>query len=728
MGTWSEEFVNVAEAQFADVRAAGGLAGWIAQRLASTNPSGRRRVLYFPPHPTPGLDTRRTDAWVLEPSPVLVLQPEVEVRIAPGAKVVLWGANTRLEIRGALTAPVAQVFEVPRPANDSSPGVGEVYLLGDRIECVHPEWWGAGHGEATVDTPALQQAIYVAQRRLRPIPVELLGRYVLQRPLVLTVPQALPPFQGVELRGRFAGGGDACLRAGDDFRGSALVIVPPTMQSMLLHAVSFDARGQAERCLEVWVAGSTVAEVTRAPHTLRQCAFGGATLAQVAVTRSEAGERATLPPTVSHAPGLQVLGCVFSPTASSVGILLSGPPDSVASLSGCTFAGQALAMVHVQGQGVTLTSCRFHNPMVPARARGVGGRIDWEGFHRTGPEGGIDIYIDREAYTVLLLTVSGLTPAEAVALAVLGGPAAVAIGALAAGGVNNRVVSPRTFRGALGWFAAQDCRSSSLQHVAVARHTPEATEPAVRNSVVIGAHHACNPLPPATTLARGQLPPAIFWRAPAAQGGTLSLTGCRFDGLDRMGYPKIMRSGVAKLEGKVGWVGSPQSPDLPTLTGDLKLFVEKGQFLKADPGVAKLLGVLSLQSLVTMDLRDLFREGFSYDTINGTANVSKGIMTTKDFFMKGASAQVAISGVVDLPHETQNLHLRVVPSLGDGASTITSVLMANPLLGITATLLQRLLKDPLGQIFAVEYDVTGTWNDPVVTRTKVDAPREKAQE
>lgn len=198
--------------------------------------------------------------------------------------------------------------------------------------------------------------------------------------------------------------------------------------------------------------------------------------------------------------------------------------------------------------------------------------------------------------------------------------------------------------------------------------------------------------------------------------------------LDRMGYPKIMRSGVAKLEGKVGWVGSPQSPDLPTLTGELRLAVEKGQFLKADPGVAKLLGVLSLQSLVTLDLRDLFREGFSYDTIAATADITKGLMTTKDFFMKGASAQVRMSGSIDLARETQNLHLRVVPSLGDGASTITSVLMANPLLGITATLLQRLLKDPLGQIFAVEYDVTGTWNDPVVARTKVDAPREKAQE
>ena len=192
--------------------------------------------------------------------------------------------------------------------------------------------------------------------------------------------------------------------------------------------------------------------------------------------------------------------------------------------------------------------------------------------------------------------------------------------------------------------------------------------------------------------------------------------------LERMGHPKVMQSGTGKLEGKIGWAGSPQSPDFATLTGNLALTAGRGQFLKADPGVAKLLGVLSLQSLVTLDLRDLFREGFSYDTISGTAELAKGVMTTTDFFMKGASAQVKMSGAIDLVHETQNLHMRVVPSLGDGASTVASIVLANPILGLGATLLQRLLKDPLGQIFAVEYDVTGTWNEPKVQRTRVDAP------
>ncbi len=193
--------------------------------------------------------------------------------------------------------------------------------------------------------------------------------------------------------------------------------------------------------------------------------------------------------------------------------------------------------------------------------------------------------------------------------------------------------------------------------------------------------------------------------------------------LDRMGFAKVMQSGSARMEGRIGWAGSPQSIDFGTLTGNLSLTAEKGQFLKADPGIAKLLGVLSLQSLVTLDLRDMFREGFSYDTLGGTATVSKGVLSTQDFRMKGASAQVNMRGTVDLARETQNLHMRVVPSVGDGASTITALLLANPAVGVIATLFQRLLKDPLGQAFSVEYDVTGTWNDPKVERTKIETPK-----
>jgi len=503
MGTWSTEFINLAEISRMDILVAHGLAAWIARRVAASAGASRRGiVLYFPPHPTPGLDARRTDAWVLESHDPIVLPPEVEVRIAPGAKITLWGL-TRLEVHGAFTAPVEQVFELPRLVTATSSGIGDVSLLGDRIECVHPEWWGAGQGDAEVDTEALQHAVHVAMRRPRPLPIELLGCYTLRRTLMLSQWSNTAPFQGVELRGRFSSG-DATFRAADDFFAvGAMVLVPHTTLSSLLHAVSFDARGRALRCLEFYLTGSSVPGVTQAPHTLQQCTFRGATTAQVDLTRGPIVPSSGLP-VPSPVPRLVASGCVFAPTATSVGVRLGWTPDAVAAFSGCTFAGEARAMVHVRGQGATLTNCRFHNTLVPERLRNASGSIDWREVHQTAPEGGLDIFVDRESYRVQV-------PQQK---------------------------EPQSALGALGWVTAQDCRSSSLQHVAVARHTPAPSERVVRDSVVIGLHHACNPLP--SGLARNRLPPAILWRAPAAQGGALSLMGCRFDGLDRSGSPRVV--------------------------------------------------------------------------------------------------------------------------------------------------------------------------------------------
>jgi uncharacterized protein YhdP len=188
--------------------------------------------------------------------------------------------------------------------------------------------------------------------------------------------------------------------------------------------------------------------------------------------------------------------------------------------------------------------------------------------------------------------------------------------------------------------------------------------------------------------------------------------------LDRMGYPHTVQHGSAKLEGNVSWAGSPQSIDFPTLTGNLGLQAEKGQFLKAEPGVAKLLGVLSLQSWVTLDFPRVFGEGFGFDSIASKAKIANGVLTTEDFDMRGPSAEVKMSGTVDLVRETQDLHTRVIPTLGDSVSA--AAILVNPIWGLPLIIIQRLLKNPLGQIFAVEYQVTGSWTKPQVKRLRTD--------
>ena len=194
--------------------------------------------------------------------------------------------------------------------------------------------------------------------------------------------------------------------------------------------------------------------------------------------------------------------------------------------------------------------------------------------------------------------------------------------------------------------------------------------------------------------------------------------------LVRFGYPVAVKSAPTQIKGTLAWAGAPSDFDYPSLAGQFTLQTGAGQFTKIDPGIGKLLGVLSLQALprrITLDFRDVFSEGFAFDDITGTFRIDRGLMRTGDLRLEGPAAQVAISGDIDLARETQALAVRVKPALSSTFSAGAAVLfLANPLVGAAVgagTLLaQKLLDNPLGQIFSYDYRVTGSWSDPLVER------------
>lgn len=188
--------------------------------------------------------------------------------------------------------------------------------------------------------------------------------------------------------------------------------------------------------------------------------------------------------------------------------------------------------------------------------------------------------------------------------------------------------------------------------------------------------------------------------------------------LVRLGFPDAVRRGSATLEGRLSWLGSPQDLDYASLSGDMKLEAHNGQFLKIEPGIGKLLGILSLQALprrITLDFRDVFSDGFAFDDISGTLKANRGVLSSDDFRIEGAAAKVAMKGETDLAAETQKLNVRVVPEIGSSVA-MAGALLASPVIGVTALIVQKLLKDPLGQIAAYEYSITGTWDNPHVEK------------
>ena len=95
------------------------------------------------------------------------------------------------------------------------------------------------------------------------------------------------------------------------------------------------------------------------------------------------------------------------------------------------------------------------------------------------------------------------------------------------------------------------------------------------------------------------------------------------------------------------------------------------QFLEIEPGLGKLVGLISLQALprrITLDFRDVFSEGFQFDRISSSAQIDSGVLKLKEFRMRGSAAEVEMTGEIDLAHETQDLRVRVLPSLTDSAA------------------------------------------------------------
>lgn len=184
--------------------------------------------------------------------------------------------------------------------------------------------------------------------------------------------------------------------------------------------------------------------------------------------------------------------------------------------------------------------------------------------------------------------------------------------------------------------------------------------------------------------------------------------------LARFGYPDVIRDGTSKLSGKLSWPGSPHEFNVEQLSGTLTLDARNGQILKIKPGVGRLFSVLTLQNLprrLTLDFRDVLSSGFTFDKVTSSAEIRQGIMRSDDFLLEGPVAKIEIRGETDLKRETQQLRVKVTPYISDSVSL--AALAGGPAVAAATFIAQKLLKDPLNKFAAEEYDIGGTWDEPV---------------
>ncbi|TAG01111.1 MAG: hypothetical protein EAZ43_12280 [Betaproteobacteria bacterium] len=231
--------------------------------------------------------------------------------------------------------------------------------------------------------------------------------------------------------------------------------------------------------------------------------------------------------------------------------------------------------------------------------------------------------------------------------------------------------------------------------------------------------------------ADGSIDASGRWRVPAP-GSAESLVGStsvdvalkwtdagRF--MQRFGLPKGVERAAGDISGAISWPGSPAQFSYAALGGRFTLTTAGGRFTEMEPGLAKLLGVLSLQSLprrLSFNFDDLFNRGFAFDTVNAEVSIASGSAKSEAFNIAGPAARVEIRGTADIVKETQNLQVRVFPSLTVATAVGIGLATANPAIGAAVLLGQKVARDPIERVLMQEFDITGNWATPEVKQTR----------
>jgi uncharacterized protein (TIGR02099 family) len=204
-------------------------------------------------------------------------------------------------------------------------------------------------------------------------------------------------------------------------------------------------------------------------------------------------------------------------------------------------------------------------------------------------------------------------------------------------------------------------------------------------------------------------------------------TTSRFTGIARaddiarvsvaFGVRPAVSSARSELTLQLAWPGRPVDADIATVAGTIGVDLRDGRFVtdSARTQALRALGVFNVntwQRRLKLDFSDLYKKGVAFDTVTGQLAVQRGRVSTENLVVKGPSVQVAITGETELASDAVQGRL-------DVTLPVNSNLYVGCLAGLAAcagiVAFEQLWGNRLEKMTTLQYDVKGSWNDPVVT-------------
>ncbi|NOR68084.1 MAG: TIGR02099 family protein [Methylomarinum sp.] len=162
------------------------------------------------------------------------------------------------------------------------------------------------------------------------------------------------------------------------------------------------------------------------------------------------------------------------------------------------------------------------------------------------------------------------------------------------------------------------------------------------------------------------------------------------------------------------WSGSPSQFSLAGVHAEMDLELNNGRISSIEPGFGRILGLLAMEQWLkrlTLDFRDIYKQGLSFNSIKGHLKMRAGKLTTKDLRVDAIPARISIIGEADLQAKTLDHLIQVVPKSA-GAVPIAGTIVSGIAGAITEVLTNNYKE---GYFFGSTYKVTGQWDDITVT-------------
>ncbi len=173
------------------------------------------------------------------------------------------------------------------------------------------------------------------------------------------------------------------------------------------------------------------------------------------------------------------------------------------------------------------------------------------------------------------------------------------------------------------------------------------------------------------------------------------------------------------------WQGAPYELSWARLNGNGRLSLKEGTVKNLNAGIGRLLGLLNFETLLTMDFGNQVSEGFSFDRVKSTFSFEKGNIHTRDFMIESKTADISMSGYMDIENELIDQQVTVQPNL-DSTLSLGTAVVAGPTVGALVYMFQKVFNT--SSLSSYQYSLKGKISDPKVEILSVPRIEEEDDE